>query len=356
MFSSISQPSVIPASAKWAFTTRRVCRTDVAGLDAGVEFAMAGDLVLCEIIEVGHHKRIQLASQRPAISYVGDEVVVCVGDRYAPDQFQGRAEISLQHADLLAGGGIVGTMEKAHASTGKPTQLRPIGLLTDKGGEVINITRYAMHAARIPSHVTVIGVFGSSMNSGKTTAAVSLAHGLLRAGHAVAGVKATGTGAFGDFNAFEDAGIAVSDFTDAGMPSTYRMPLDRISQGFETLVGHAAEKGADIVVVEIADGVFQEETAAILKGSSILDRMDGVLFAAPDALSSVGGVELLRRYGRKPMAVSGKVTCSPLAAMEAVTTTGVPHLTRSELCAPEQVMKVVARVIRPFAQNTASAA
>ena len=40
-------------------------------------------------------------------------------------------------------------------------------------------------------------------------------------GWRVAGVKATGTGAFGDFNAFLDAGVPASDFTDAGMPKRF---------------------------------------------------------------------------------------------------------------------------------------
>ena len=36
-----------------------------------------------------------------------------------------------------------------------------------------------------------------------------------------------------------------------------------------------------MIVVEIADGVFQQETKAILYGSRIRDRLDGILFAAP---------------------------------------------------------------------------
>ena len=48
----------------------------------------------------------------------------------------------------------------------------------------------------------------------------------------VAALKATGTGAFGDFNAYTDAGAGyVADFTDVGMVSTYRQPLSRIEAG-----------------------------------------------------------------------------------------------------------------------------
>lgn len=338
--------TMLHLNAKWAFTTRRVNHDDVVGLDPTVALAVAGDLVLCEITEINQHQKIQLATGRAATSYIGDKVVLCVGDRYAPDQFEGAARITADGADLLAGGGVVGTMEHAHMRMAEPTRLRPIGLLTDRSGEVINIARYGLPAAKIPDHVTVIGVFGASMNAGKTTAAVSLAHGLYRAGFSVAGIKATGTGAFGDFNAFEDAGVSAMDFTDAGMPTTYRMPMDRIEQGFETLVGTAAENGADIVVVEIADGVFQQETREILEGSAIRDRLDAILFATPDALGAVGGTKVLADHGLRPFAMSGKLTQSPLAMAEAKMATGIPQLSREELCTPASVMALARGILR----------
>lgn len=338
--------TMLHLNAKWAFTTRRVDHDDVAGLDPAVALGVAGDLVLCEITQINQHQKIQLASGRASTSYPGDKVVLCIGDRYAPDQFEGAARITADGADLLAGGGVVGTMENAHAQMAEPTRLRPIGLLTDRNAEVINIARYGLPAAEIPDHVTVIGVFGASMNAGKTTAAVSLAHGLSRAGFSVAGIKATGTGAFGDFNAFEDAGVSALDFTDAGMPTTYRMSMDRVEQGFETLVGTAAANGADIVVVEIADGVFQQETQEILAGSAIKDRLDAILFATPDALGAVGGTKVLADHGLRPFAMSGKLTQSPLAMAEAKRATGIPQLSREDLCTPSAVMAVARGILR----------
>lgn len=352
----IINTSPVPTNAKWTFSTRRVIQSDVEGIDKNVRFPTAGDLVLCEIIEIGSHKRVQLTSQRTSVSYKGDLIVACVGDRYAPDQFMGRAEITNTHADLLAGGGVVGTVETKHSRMSDPTKLRPIGLLVDREGEIINIVNYALPPAKIPNNITVLGVFGASMNAGKTTAAVSLAHGLQKAGFKVAGVKATGTGAFGDFNAFEDAGIPVMDFTDAGMPTTFRMPIDRIEEGFKTLVGTAASGGAEIVVVEIADGVFQKETAALLEGSEIRDRLDGILFATPDALGAVGGVQLLKSKGLSPFAISGMVSCSALGAAEAMEATGLPVITKDALCDPEQVMQIAGESIRTHVNILSTAA
>ncbi|WP_170519946.1 DUF1611 domain-containing protein [Ruegeria atlantica] len=340
--------------AKWAFTTRRVDRSDVHGLTTQMGRAKAGDLILCEIAEIGHHKKIQLAERRASVSYPGDYVVLCLGDRYAPDQFLASAVIDGNLIDLVAGGGVAGRVDAAHTRMDNPTRLKPIGLLTNASGHVINVSDYALPSLPKNEHVTVIGVFGSSMNSGKTTAASSLSHGLLRSGYAVAGVKATGTGAFGDFNSFEDGGAPALDFTDVGMATTYRMPLETIEAGFDTLVATAAERGAEVVVVEIADGVFQQETRAILQSSRIRDRLDGILFAAPDALSALGGVTVLKKVGLSPFAISGMVSCSPLAAAEAAEVTSRPILSREDLWSPATITLHVAPLMRRETVNVAA--
>ena len=333
-------------TAKWAFTTRRVVRADVRGLSANMTAARAGDLLLCEISEIGHHKKIQLADRRASVSYPGDLVVLCLGDRYAPDQFLATAAIDDDLIDLVAGGGVAGRVDAAHVRMDEPTRLKPLGLLTGANGRALNVADYALPALPANDDVTVIGVFGASMNSCKTTAATSLAHGLIRSGYAAAGVKATGTGAFGDFNSFEDGGAPALDFTDVGMATTFRFPLHQIEDGFDTLVATAAARGAEVVVVEIADGVFQQETRAILKSSRIRDRLDGILFAAPDALSALGGSIVLNQSGLSPFAISGMVSCSPLAAAEAAEVTKLPILSREDLWSQEAIARHVAPLMR----------
>ena len=301
-------------------------------------------------------QKLQLSSSRYADLFLDDCVVVCVGDRYAPDQFEGHAEINPLGCDLVAGGGIAGTVVRAHDIMASPTKLTPLGLLTDQDGDVINVAAYGLPARRIPHDVTIIGVFGTSMNAGKTTAASGLAHGLMKAGHQVAGVKVTGTGAFGDFNAFRDANVPMSDFTDAGMPTTYKMPIERIEEGFSTLVGHAAELGAEIVVAEFADGIFQGETHQVLKQGPIRQRLDGLVFASADAAGAIGSVAVLRDMGHEPLFLSGLVSCSPLAASEASAVTGLPVLTRNQLHDPSIIMGFVKRTERGAAAGCALAA
>lgn len=340
---TMNETVVVPNKAKWAFTTRRVNKADVAGITNNLGGAVAGDLVLAEVLSIGSHKKVQLATGRPSVLSIGDYVVICCGDRYAPDQFEGFARLDAEGSDMLAGGGIIGDAEYAHASMRKPTQLRPIGLLTDKDSEVINIASYRLPELDMPEDMTVIGVVGASMNAGKTTATASLAHGLSKAGLKVAGIKATGTGAFGDFNAMEDACLDyVADFTDAGMPSTYMQPIERIEQGLASLLAEAKRQGVEIAVVELADGIYQKETAELLQNSEFLRSIvDGIMFASGDAVSVVGGVDHLRRYGYEPLAVSGKVSLSPLATREAEAQTGVKIHKRQELMSPQIALEII---------------
>ncbi|MEO1315464.1 MAG: DUF1611 domain-containing protein [Pseudomonadota bacterium] len=331
----IDVASTIAVAAKWAFTTRRVARSEVRRLDRDVEAAGAGDLVLARVERIGSHKRLQLASGRPSQLYVGDLVVVACGARYAPDQFEGLATLSATGADLLASGGVAGQMRAANGRMSAPTQLAPLGLLCRADGQVVNLSGFSLPTHHYPSELTVIVGLGSSMNAGKTTAIAGLAQGLVRAGHRVAALKVTGTGAFGDYHAYLDAGAQyVADFVDAGMVSTYLEGAPRIVAGMETLLGHAAEAGCTVALVELADGVFQRETAALLRDEAVADAFHGVLFAAPDAAAAVGGCATLRAIGLEPDIVTGLVSRSPLAAAEAEGAADVEIVGLPTLCDP----------------------
>ena len=334
-------------NAKWAFTTRRVQKDHTYSLCAELDKALSGDLVLAKVKHVNQHKNLQLDIGRSSELYLNDYIVVACGDRYAPDQFEAIAQLDARGSDLVAGGGIIGKMRHFNQKMNKPTQVVPLGLLTNRYGKVINTADYALPScSSVPENLNILCVVGTSMNAGKTTAAASLAHGLQKAGHNVAGVKITGTGAYGDYNAFLNAGIpTVADFTDAGMATTYHQPIERIESGFASLMTHAKNQGASIAVVEIADGLFQYETKQLLTDSLLRRHCDGFLFACPDAMSAVGGVQQLSAWGIKPMAVSGMISLSPLACAEAEAVNSVAIVSREELRTPEIALSLTADFI-----------
>jgi hypothetical protein len=331
--------------AKWAFTTRRVVRGDAVGLSPAVAEARPGDLVLARVERVGQHRNIQLSEGRASELYEGDIVVLACGARYAADQFEGVAEIDPAGADMLAGGGLIGRMRLRHDRMALPTRLTPLGLLAGRDGGAINLGRYGFAPAPRPAGLTAVAVVGASMNAGKTAATASLAHGLARAGRRVAAIKATGTGAFGDVHAYRDAGAqAVFDFTDAGLASTYGAPHDRIAAALDTLLDAAALDGCDVAVVELADGVLQAETAALLADPRTRGAFSGALFAAPDALAATGGVAALARHAITPAALTGLIARAPLLAAEAEAATGLRVLSREALRDPAVASALVGRL------------
>lgn len=325
------------ADAKWTFTSRRVDRAVVAGTDMDFAAARPGDLILAQVKSLGQHKRVQLSTGRPSNIYPGDVVVLACGARYAPDQFEGLAEIDATGADLLAGGGCIGRMVARNERIKRATRMLPMARLLDAAGVPVNLDRFALPPTMRGEDIPVIFVLGTAMNSGKTLATAQLSLGLRRAGYKVAALKGTGTGAFGDVNEYADTGAHwVADFTDAGMVTTYREPLDRVKAGLTLLLGHAAERGCEIAVMEIADGLYQRETGALVADPWFKGRMAGLVFACGDAVAAAGGVAELARHGLRPDALTGILSCSPMAATEAEAATGVTVLRKSDLADPAE--------------------
>jgi hypothetical protein len=221
-----------------------------------------------------------------------------------------------------------------HARMKNPTTIKPLGLLGDKKGSPINLSAWALkEPAKPEKRPTTIAVVGSSMNAGKTTTAASLIHGFVKSGFKVGAAKITGTGAGCDRWSMLDAGAAmVVDFTDAGFASTYLLSAPQVESILTKLTSHLAANDVDLIVLEVADGLFQQETEALLVSPAFKRCVDEVIFAASDAMGALAGVEWLRRNGLQVPAVSGLLTASPLAIREAAAATGLPVLTRTELC------------------------
>lgn len=323
--------------AKWTFSTRRVDRRAIAGIDTNFSAAQPGDLILAYVGRIGQHSRVQLPSGRPSFIFPGDAVVLPCGARYAPDQFEGLAEIDPRGADLLAGGGCIGKAVARNSRIKPPTRLMPAGRLLDSTGRPVNLVQFALHPRPAASPPKVIAVLGTSMNSGKTLATAQLVLGLRRAGLRVGAIKATGTGAFGDYNQYCDSGAHyVGDFTDAGMVTTYREPLGRIKSGIQTLLNEAGHQGCEIVVMEVADGILQLETAALIADPWFKTLISGLVFACGDAVAAYGGVSHLATLDLVPDVLTGILSCSPMASHEAAVATGLPVLTKNDLADPAE--------------------
>ena len=321
-------------SVKRAFTTRRVPMNAMATLLVGHYKPRAGDIVLARVTSIQQHKTLHLTKERKSSLFLGDEILVCYGDRYAPDQFEAEIPTDLGPCHLAASGGIASRVLSKNDRLKPPTTIEPIGLIGDRHGYPINIQDFSLphKSATTRLHPTVIAVVGSAMNSGKTTVAAHVIKGLVNAGKSVNAGKITGTGAGGDVWLMEDAGAdRVLDFTDAGYPTTYRLKPEKIKSIFDCLMTHLASDHPDYIVLEIADGLYQPETSHLLSSEYFRNAIDGLLFAARGAVDAFGGVTWLHQQGLCPLAISGLLTSSPLATREAKVATGLPVLTLSQL-------------------------
>ena len=186
-----------------------------------------------------------------------------------------------------------------------------------------------------PSYVVgprVIVVLGSSMDSGKSHTARSIIKGLRAEGHTVAGIKVTGTATGSDTWGMLDAGARPAlDFIDGGYPSTYLLGEQQLVELHEKLLANAVEAGAKWVVIEVADGILQQETAALIRSARFTGTVDAWVFATGDPLGAVGGISILEDLGIQPLAVSGVVSRSALARREVEKATGLPCLTPAEI-------------------------
>lgn len=333
-------------NASWAFATRRVSRDAAKVILPAEGVPHPGDLVLATVTFLGQHPGLQLPNGRRKQLFPGDEIVVAYGNRYASNQFEAEVPETLGPCHLVAGGGIASRAVSWHVNMRKgPTQITPIGLLGDANKRRINLRDFALSPVKeidtaLP---TAIAVVGTGMDSGKTQTCAYLVRGLNAAGLRAGYAKITGTGAGGDTWLLTDAGaFPVLDFTDAGMATTYMASIDELELLLMTLMAHIAREGVDAMVLEIADGVFQQETSALLRSPVLASLVAGIVMASQDSMGASAGVHWLKKYAEPPvLALSGIISAAPLQVREATLALHLPVYDREGLATPANAISIL---------------
>lgn len=337
---------------KRAFSTRRVPPGAMSTIIAGDVRPNAGDLVLARVDVLGKQTKLELTDGRRAHLFPGDEILVSYGNRYAPDQFEAVVSDDLSPCALVAAGGVAGVELARHLRVQPATQITPIGLVGDTSGKRINLAQFRIEASEQVPDLPVVLSLGTSMNAGKTLTSTSLVRGFKRAGLQVAALKITGTGAGGDMWIVRDAGADVAlDFTDAGFASTYLAPIDDILAGAFRLINHAASLGCEVVVIEIADGLQQKETAQLIRSDVLRGLTMGCTFASYDAMGAICGVRELAEAGHTVLGISGRLGLSPLGVREAESATGLRYYSPFDLQDGLLVPAIQRRAARAFSES-----
>ncbi|HFC01071.1 MAG TPA: hypothetical protein ENJ53_09735, partial [Phaeodactylibacter sp.] len=285
----------------------------------------AGDLAVFKVLEIGKHSSVQGVNGNNCYIFEGDYIMAAFGNRYATDQFEGYVPTEYhKEYHILGKGGAVGILASMHAKLEDKgtTNLQLVGYVTDKSsGEVIN-SKYLNQETlefqpKAKRDYKIILSLGSAMDSGKTTTAGFLCRGLRAAKKNVAYVKLTGTVYTKDRHFARDCGAHLAvDFSNFGFPSTYMCDLPELLNLHESLLALTEKINPDYVVIEIADGLLQRETAMLLKDESFMSQVSEVIFSAGDSLGILSGLNLLWHMAIEPFAVSGLFTASPLLIKE----------------------------------------
>src|SRR5215471_5665485 len=273
---------------KWPYVTHLVDRQSAQQVIPLEDGRDVGALVVARVTRLGRHGDLEAPQGRRITLFPGDVFVGALGDRYATGQYEGAAVVSLGVGHIVSVGGVVGQVLSMNATCAAPTTIEFLGRLADEDGRPLHMGQFqALPLEPVMSPVaTTILSLGASMDSGKTTTAAHLVRTLTDAGHVVAAAKLTGTACGKDRNLLYDAGaVAAFDFTHAGWPSTANLSLDELLSISSRVRAALAAHRPEFVILEIADGILQRETALMLADQEFHDSVDGVVFSGRGALS-----------------------------------------------------------------------
>ncbi len=328
------------SSVKWSYVARCLPEALETSIGPHASIPRSGDLVLARVVSLGAHGHLENRHGRRMRLYAGDIIVGAYGNRYATDFYEGYVPEGA-HCHLLTAGGLIGTVASRHDAQDEPTELEVLGSVVTADGRPLSTESFARPIPPLTApRLATIAVVGSGMNAGKTTTVSGLVHGLTRTGLTTGAGKVTGSGSGKDRWAYLDAGAdPVLEFLDFGMPSTFGYDLDRLGATMLGIRSGLAVDGAEVAVLELADGLLQEETRHLL--GRLAGVADAVVLAAVDALSAQAGVEVLRGLGVPVAAISGLLTRSPLAVRETERATDLPVVPPWDLAEDELLPRLL---------------
>lgn len=317
-------------NVKWGWACRAMARdAPLAIVPADRDPPQAGDVALLRVESIGHHGKLETADEGRMRLYPGDHVAGVFGNRYATSAYEGEV-LGVDEVHMLTAAGMVGTVRSMHRSMKPPTRCSFVGYLGDRDRRRVNLKRVNAHRLRArPGNgralPPVIIVVGTSMDSGKTTAATKLVRHLVDGGVRVAACKITGSVSPRDTGEWRATGAHdVRDFSDYGFPSTYLVEKDELCDLFRATVADAAAVDPQVVVMEVADGVLQRETRILTECDELRPLIAGVVLTAVCSSSALFGLGELAARGQNVIAVSGLMTSAPLFVRELAGQTSVP--------------------------------
>lgn len=347
-------------SVKWSWACRRLVNEKWGEnyyLGSEQSNPRPGDVAVVRVEKIGHHHQIETENEQRLRLYPGDWLMCTFGNRYATDVYEGRV-LGLKRLHLLTASGMIGTVVSCHRDVSRPTTLSFLGYVADPSGRRLNLKeQWFPPVCGRPPHPDVVLVVGTGMSTGKTTVTRKILRGLVSRGIRVAGCKLTGSVSPRDLHELRATGaLHATDFSDYGFPSTYLASLTELIRLFDSMLVACCRKGAQLVVVELADGFLQTETEMLMGCEDIRSRVRGVVLAASCSGSALCAADMIQKAGLDLWVVSGLISNSPLFAREFRSRSSIP-LASSRANANRLARLVMARIAatRPEERQTVMA-
>lgn len=297
-------------------TTHARVRKDVV---LGSEIpALPGTVVAVRVLDDKKvYNQLEDVHGRMMTVHKGDQIAGVLGSRQALHGYSGEVPEAVKPGDilhLLNLGGVIGRCTSANPMVGPPARVEVLGSVqrfVELGRRVgtpasisPGIVSTATHLDELPPAIWLVG---TSMNSGKTRAACAAVRQATAAGFSVGAAKLTGVALQSDVLKMQDHGAAHAvTFADAGLPSTCGADVIEVAKG---CLNHLAAEGADLLVVELGDGLLGNYGVRELLACTELKRSIGALvLCASDPVGAFGGKVLLDGLGLSADVLTGPAT------------------------------------------------
>ncbi|GCE25622.1 hypothetical protein KDA_11060 [Dictyobacter alpinus] len=269
-----------------------------------------GAVLIAEALsDAGKNNLLEFTSGRIGFLTEGDILPVVLGKRRALREYSGDIPKQVAVGDVLyylCESGVVGEIRGINEQWGAPIQVRILGSLLENG-KPVNIKQSALpNYTTLEQSAPIIGVVGTCMNIGKTTAICKIIKHFKAQGLKVAGVKLSGVASTQDLDKIQDAGASpVLGFMDAGLPSTCGNPQAVIEAAISVL--HAANTfNPDLIIAEFGDGILGEYNVGhILKSPHIQQHISSFIVGAGDLVGAWGAQEIMHQYGVPVTVITG---------------------------------------------------
>jgi hypothetical protein len=269
-----------------------------------------GAVIAVEVLsDAGKNNLFEYTTGRIGFLVEGDIIPAVLGKRRALREYSGDIPAQLAAGDLLyylCESGVVGEIKGLNETWGIPLQVRVLGSIV-AAGKPLNMKDYALPKQQsLPVSAPIIGVVGTCMNIGKTTAICKLIKHFKAQGLSIAGVKLSGVASTQDLDKIKDAGAApVFGFMDAGLPSTCG-DADEVIETALGVLAAANRSKPDLIIAEFGDGILGEyHVGKIISCPEIRQHVCSFIVGAGDLVSAWGAKEIMQQYGVEVTVMTG---------------------------------------------------